>query len=178
MVTEVTRGPNFDESDDYTNDKLNHEFETLLSELEPRYLREFFGCETKKRDLTCFNCLDQRTSWCDQDWEFAQKQKGGLNASGVITGIPMRDIKNWQIRMRRNLKNSGKNGGHVLPPNPNRMQVLLTTKWPYRIPVAGKATSRSHNCCLPIAPSIDATVAQVSRLCHCDAFLSRAPGHP
>ena len=48
MVTEVTRGPNFDESDDYTNDKLNHEFETLLSELEPRYLREFFGCETEK----------------------------------------------------------------------------------------------------------------------------------
>jgi hypothetical protein len=82
MVTEVTRGPNFDESDDYTNDKLNHEFETLLSELEPRYLREFFGCETKKRDLTCFNCLDQRTSWCDQDWEFAQKQKGGVKCVG------------------------------------------------------------------------------------------------
>jgi len=63
--------------EDSTNDTLNHEFSSLLSELQPSELREFFGFDSRKSGLTCFNCLDQRTQWCDVHWDFAQKQKDG-----------------------------------------------------------------------------------------------------
>jgi hypothetical protein len=77
MITEQNNAPNFEDGEDSTNDSLNYEFDALRLELEPRYLREFFGYDTRKRDLSCFNCQDCRTSWCDRDWEFAQRQKGG-----------------------------------------------------------------------------------------------------
>jgi|ERR1700733_10552148 hypothetical protein len=77
MLTEQSNAPNFDYEEDFTNDRLNYEFEALCSEIEPRYLREFFGYDVRKRDLTCFNCLDHRTSSCDRHWEFAQREKGG-----------------------------------------------------------------------------------------------------
>jgi hypothetical protein len=85
ILTEQNNGPRFDYSEDYTNDRMNQEFETLCLELEPRYLREFFDYNPNKRALTCFNCQDQRTSWCDRHWEFAQRKRGGIVGCVVCT---------------------------------------------------------------------------------------------
>jgi hypothetical protein len=76
-LTEQKGGPNFDYDEDFTNDNLNREFDAVRWELEPRHLREFFGYDVRKQGLVCFNCLDQRTSWCDREWDFAQRQRGG-----------------------------------------------------------------------------------------------------
>jgi hypothetical protein len=78
MVTEANTGPRYEGLDeDFTNDSLNYEFEAVRSDLEPRYLREFFGYDSRRRDLTCFNCQNQRTQWCDRNWDFAQRQRSG-----------------------------------------------------------------------------------------------------
>lgn len=78
MLTEKNKGPRFEGDDeDYTNDNLNYEFEAARWELKPRYLKEFFGYDVRKQALTCFNCSDERTSWCDREWEFAQRHPEG-----------------------------------------------------------------------------------------------------
>jgi hypothetical protein len=38
MLTEQSNAPNFDYEEDFTNDRLNYEFEALCAEIEPRYL--------------------------------------------------------------------------------------------------------------------------------------------
>jgi hypothetical protein len=77
MLTEQKTGPNFDYGEDYTNDALNREFEAVRWELQPRHLREFFGYDTRRHSLDCFNCQDMSTSSCDRQWDFAQRQRGG-----------------------------------------------------------------------------------------------------
>jgi hypothetical protein len=77
-LSRATPLPEVYDYEDNTNDTLNYEFANLMSELQPSELREFFGYDSRKRGVTCFNCLDQRTSWCDVHWDFAQKQKDGF----------------------------------------------------------------------------------------------------
>ena len=77
MLTEQTNEPQLllEYEEDYTDDRLTYEFEALRRSLEPRHLREFFGYDVTKRALTCYNCEDERSRWCDRSWEFAQRQK-------------------------------------------------------------------------------------------------------
>jgi len=77
MFTEHKNSPYFEFNEDYTNDRLNLEFEALRWHLKPSILREFFGYDVKKRPLTCFTCMERRTRTCDRIWDFAQKQKAG-----------------------------------------------------------------------------------------------------
>ena len=75
IVTESKMGPIFRDSEDDTNDRLGFEFEALKHQLEPRHLRKFFNYDPRRKNLDCFHCLDGRTSWCDRQWTFAQRQK-------------------------------------------------------------------------------------------------------
>jgi hypothetical protein len=77
MLTEQKEAPQFLSVEDVTNDTLNYEFETLRWSLTPQKLREFFGYDVRKRELTCFNCEEQRSGYCDRNWAFAQRQKDG-----------------------------------------------------------------------------------------------------
>jgi hypothetical protein len=78
LVAERTKAPTYGDDEDFTNDKLNQEFEALKAELPPWALRDYFGFASRKRNLECFHCMDLRTDYSEKYlWDNAQRQKDG-----------------------------------------------------------------------------------------------------
>ncbi len=81
--------------DDYTNDCIAGEIETVLHELEPKYAKLFFQFDPKKDALRCPTCLKLRTGWTDREWSFAQKQRGGkIKCAACLSVYTVQEYKN------------------------------------------------------------------------------------
>jgi hypothetical protein len=113
LAAERTEAPTYGSSEDFTNDRLNHEFEALKAELPPWALRDFFGFDPRKRSLKCFNCNDLRTDYSEQYvWDSAQRQKDGsimcVVCQTTFTDIEYKarvkqeeeDFKKWEARAK------------------------------------------------------------------------------
>ena len=68
---------NLMDPEDWSHDRITWELDAALDELSPKYIKKFFGYDTRKCGMRCPKCLELRTTWSDIEYTFAQKQKDG-----------------------------------------------------------------------------------------------------
>ena len=62
---------------DSSHTQIMREIRACIAEFEPRYLKQYFGYDARKRAMLCPHCMGLRSEWDDDTPEFVQRQKDG-----------------------------------------------------------------------------------------------------
>lgn len=62
---------------DVSHSQVMREIRACIEEFEPRYLKQYFYYDARKRAMTCPHCMKLRSEWDDDMPEFVQRQKDG-----------------------------------------------------------------------------------------------------